>query len=302
LAGGSDNKQALEPAAGGTPAHPLEPLARPVIASLQRLNRLIRRVSLLTHRLQGAVEGRYDRRRMWFDHYVDVNWKLPTDGDTMFLERGLFNRMLIGPDADVLEIACGDGYYTAHFYAPRARSMVAVDVDPSALTFARRSNGRPNIRYQLHDIRDGLPGGRFSHVIWDGAMLFFSLEQVDSIIGWIRERVGPNGIFSGYTYADYVEERPYIRHRVRDSDDVARLVGAHFENVGVWWTQHSERTNFYFAASDAALPPAGGPSGLFYAGHAGDQHWSGELRTDQATSLPETSPDDRSARSDPRIP
>jgi SAM-dependent methyltransferase len=284
LAGDLNRRAVLETAAGGTPAHPLLPVARPAIAFLQRLNRVIRRVSRFTHRLQGAIEGHYDRRRMWFDHYVDVNWKLPTDGDVLFLERGLFNRLLLASDADVLEIACGDGYYTAHFYAPRARSVVAVDVDPSALTFARRSNGRPNIRYQLHDIRSGLPAGEFSHVIWDSGMLYLTLEQVDSIIGWIRDRVGPDGILSGHTYTDYVEERPYIRHRLRDSNDVIKLIGAHFDNVAVLSTQHPDRTNFYFVASDAVLPPPGGPTGLFYARAAGDQPRSVDVRTVRAPS------------------
>jgi SAM-dependent methyltransferase len=216
---------------------------------------------------------------MWFDHYVDMHWKLPTQGDAMFLERGLFNRMLIAADSDLLEIACGDGYNTRHFYAPRARSVVAIDVDACAITFARKFNPWPNIRYQLHDIRDGLPQGEFSHVIWDGAMLYFTTEQVGSIIEWIHNRIGREGIFSGYTYADYVEERPYIRHRVRDSNDVAKMLGTHFANVLVLWTQHPERTNFYFAASDAVLPPPGGPTGLFYAGRMGDQQWSVDVRT-----------------------
>ncbi len=279
LAPESDSSHVVEPAAGATPAHPLLPLARPLIASLQQLNRVIRRVSLLTHRLQGAIEGHYDRRRMWFDHYVDVNWKLPTQGDAMFLERGFFNRMLIGPDSDLLEIACGDGYYTRHFYAPRARSVVAIDVDSSAIAFARRGNAWPNIRYQLQDIRDGLPAGEFNHVIWDGAMLYFTIEQVGSIIDWIRERVGPDGIFSGYTYADHVEERPYIRHRVRDRDHVANMLRPHFGNVVVLCTQHPERTNFYFAASDAVLPPPEGPTGLLYARSVGDQRWSIDVRS-----------------------
>lgn len=279
LAGDADTPDAVDSAAGSTPAHPLLPLARPVIALLQQLNRMIRRISLFTHRLQGAIEGHYDRRRMWFDHYVDVNWKLPSHGDTMFLERALFNRMLIAPDANLLEIACGDGYYTRHFYAPRARSVVAIDIDPGAIAFARRCNAWPNIRYDVYDIRDGLPAGEFSHVIWDGAMLFFTLEQVDSIVRWIRQRVGPEGIFSGYTYADYVEDRPYIRHRVGDRDDVANLLGAHFENVIVLSTESPERTNFYFAASDAVLPPPAASTGLLYARSSGDQRSSVDVRS-----------------------
>jgi len=271
-------------AAGATRAHPLLPLARPVIAFLQQLNRVVRRLSLFTHRLQGAIEGHYDRRRMWFDHYVDVNWKLPAQEDAMFLERAVFNRMLIARDAHLLEIACGDGYYTRNFYAPLARTIVAVDVDPSALAFARRSNHRANVRYELCDVRQGLPTGEFGHVIWDGGMLYLTLGEVDSIIGWIHDRVGPAGIFSGYTYADYVETRPYIRHRVNESQDVANLLLPHFANVVVLSSTHPDRRNFYFAASDASLPPPAGRSELLYACRDGDRRWSVDVRSGPTSS------------------
>lgn len=266
-------------AAGATRAHPLLPLARPVIAFLQQLNRTVRRVSRFTHRVQGAIEGHYDRRRMWFDHYVDLYWKLPAQEDAMFLERAVFNRMLIAPGADLLEIACGDGYYTRNFYAPLARTVVAVDVDPSAIAFARRSNHRTNVRYELCDVRQGLPAGEFSHIIWDGGMLYLTVGEVGSIIGWIHDRIGPNGIFSGYTYADYVETRPYIRHRVSDRQDVANLLTPHFANVVVLSSKHPDRRNFYFAASDASLPPPAGPSELLYARIDADRRWSVDVRS-----------------------
>jgi hypothetical protein len=270
-------------AAGATRAHPLLPLARPVIAFLQQLNRMVRRVSRFTHRLQGAIEGHYDRRRMWFDHYVDINWKLPAQEDAMFLERAVFNRMLIAPGAHLLEIACGDGYYTRNFYAPLARTVVAVDVDSSAIAFARRSNHRANVRYELCDVRRGLPKGEFDHVIWDGGMLYLTLGEVDSIIGWIHDRIGPDGIFSGYTYADYVETRPYIRHRVSDGQDVADLLLPHFANVVVLSSTHPDRRNFYFAASDASLPPPAGRSELLYARRDVDRRWSVDVRSGPAS-------------------
>jgi SAM-dependent methyltransferase len=273
----ADSAQDLEAAAGDTTQHPLLPFARPLIVLLQGINRWLRFLSLWTHRVQGAIEGRFDRRRMWFDHYVDLNWKLPTQGDAMFLERAVFSRILLDPDARLLEIACGDGYFTRYFYAPRVRSVVAIDIDPSAIAFARKANGWPNITYEIHDLRAGLPPGDFSHVIWDGAMLYFTVETLDQVFGWIHERLGPSGLFSGYTYADYIEERPYIRHRVDSPQDVANMLGKHFENVVVLRTEHPERSNFYFAASDAELPPA--TAGLFYQRRSGDQTWATNVHT-----------------------
>ncbi len=255
-----DQQAPLAEAAGETAAHPALPVVRPLIGLLQRFNRALRALSSLTHRLQGKLEGHYDRRRMWFDHYVDVNWTLAKDGDPMFLERGVFNRALLAEGAELLELGCGDGWFTRHVYAPTARRVVAIDADPSAIAFARRANAGPNISYEVRDFREGLPDGSFTNVIWDGAMLYLSAEEVTSVMGSIRERLGTPGIFSGYTYADHVEWRPYIRHRMQEPEDIAAFLRPHFEHVLVLCTPHPTRTNFYFMASDAELPPANGPA------------------------------------------
>jgi SAM-dependent methyltransferase len=248
-----DRTTNLDPAAGATKTHPALPLAKPLIVALQFVNRLLRRLTTTTHRLQGALEGRFDRRRMWFDHYVDLHGEWPRDGDTMFLERGIFNRMLICPGTDVLEIACGDGFNARHFYGPVARSVLAIDIDPDALAFARRANAATNVRYEQHDIRRGLPEGSFTHVIWDAAMMFLTEEQLDRIVAEIHARVGKEGKFTGYTYIEPLEQA-FVRHRFLDSEAVAAFLKRHFEHVLVLRKDHSERIQYYFLASDS--PPA----------------------------------------------
>jgi SAM-dependent methyltransferase len=243
----------LEDAAGDTRAHPALPLFRPLIGALQRINQALRWLSSRTHRVQGAVEGRFDRRRMWFDHNIDVNYNWLEKGDSTFLERGLFNRLCLSPDADVLEIACGDGFYTRHFYAPYARSVLATDIDPAALEFARRVNRRENVRYEVRDIRLGLPPASVTHVIWDNAMIFLTEEQLAAVVDEIHARVGRTGKFSGYVAYEPDLHQPFVRHRFRDGDDLAGFLKRSFEHAVVFRTEYAGRVNYYFLASDMPL-------------------------------------------------
>ncbi|MBV9940816.1 MAG: class I SAM-dependent methyltransferase [Solirubrobacterales bacterium] len=242
--------------AGDTKAHPALPLVRPVIGALQRINRALRWLSTQTHRLQGAVEGRFDRRRMWFDHYIDVNYNWLAQGDATFLERGLFNRMCLSPDADVLEIACGDGFYTRHFYAAQARSVLAIDIDPAALEFARRVNSRENVRYEVRDIRLGLPQASVTHVIWDNAMIFLTEEQLAEAVDEIHARIGQTGKFSGYVAYEPHLHQPFVRHTFRDSEGLAEFLKRSFEHALVFRTEYGGRVNYYFVASDMPLAAA----------------------------------------------
>ena len=250
----SDNRPGdqLEAAAGGTSPHPALPLVRPLIGALHRSNGALRWLSARTHRLQGRLEGGFDRRRMWFDHYVDLNYKWPAQGDAAFLERGLFSRLCLSPGADVLEIACGDGFYTRHFYGPCARSVLAIDIDPVAVEFARRANARENVRYEVHDIRLGLPSASVSHVIWDNAMIFLTEEQLAVAVDEIHARVGTSGKFTGHVAYEPDLDQPFVRHRFRDGEDLAAFLKRAFGYALVFTTDSPGRVNYHFLASDTA--------------------------------------------------
>jgi SAM-dependent methyltransferase len=72
---------------------------------------------------------------------------------------------------DVLEIACGTGYWTT-VIATAARSVVAVDLDPGMIALAeRRLSGAANVRCVVADAYslDGVPGpfnAAFAHWWW----------------------------------------------------------------------------------------------------------------------------------------
>lgn len=213
-------------------------------------NRMGRTVGSLTHLFQLKLEGLLRPHGEWYDHYVDANWQWGATGRSSFLERGVFNNLVIKPGASLLELCCGDGFYTSHFYAGRAERVVAVDANAEALAHARRRNAAANISYETCDIRETLPEGPFDNVVWDSALHHFTPEETGRILALMKERMAPDGVLSGYTE---VEDIPYAYRKVdfRDKADVAELLGQAFRHVMVFETPDPQRTNLYFFASDS---------------------------------------------------
>ena len=85
----------------------------------------------------------------------------------MFFERGVFNRLAIREDSEILELSCGDGFATKYFYSQKAKKVIAVDYDKRAIDRAKKINNSNNIEYLCMDVKENLPAGEFDNVIWD---------------------------------------------------------------------------------------------------------------------------------------
>jgi SAM-dependent methyltransferase len=108
-------------------------------------------------------------RPEWFDHFLDQHWQFSAKNNGLWVERGVFSRMVLKPNAKMLEICCGDGFNARHFYSSRAASIVALDFNKDAIPHAKRYNSVPNITYVQKDVREGLPTGPFDNIVWDAA-------------------------------------------------------------------------------------------------------------------------------------
>src|SRR4051794_18217591 len=85
-------------------------MRRWLVSFLKGLNFLIRKVSAFTHFAQFAVQWGFNPRPEWFDHYLDQHWQFSAKNDGLWVERGVFSRLVLKPNAKMLEICCGDGF------------------------------------------------------------------------------------------------------------------------------------------------------------------------------------------------
>jgi SAM-dependent methyltransferase len=235
-------------------------ISRPLGARwfLQQTNRGVRAISSFTHYLQYLIEWGKSPNPEWYDHFLDQHCFWKKTGIAFPWERGIFTLLAMEQNATVLELCCGDGFNAHHFYANRAASIVALDIDPKAIQSARRNFKRENVKYIVGDIRKDIPTGSFDNVIWDAAIEHFTEAEIGLIMLSIKQRLKNSGVLSGYT----IVERPdgLLSHHEHEyefhsKEDLLRFLAPHFKNVRVFETIYPSRHNLYFFASDEKVLP-----------------------------------------------
>ena len=112
--------------------------------------------------------------------------------------RGFFASEVVQPDDQLLDIGCGDGFFTKRFLSTRCARVDAVDIEPSAIESARLYNNASNITYHLLDaVNEPFPSGKYDVIVWDGAIGHFAKETTDRVLAKIQAALKTNGVFVG---------------------------------------------------------------------------------------------------------
>lgn len=190
--------------------------------ALDRLRRIRRRTAFYS---EGIIGGGPRREqfllrllRRHYDAQFRRDWQLSDEEPHFFSHRiGLFKLAFgdeaIGPYAysrgfysaevvregdRLLDIGCGDGFFTKGFLSVRCSKVDAVDVEPSAIHVARKNNSAPNITYYLLDaVKEPFPSAKYDVIVWDGALGHFSPETTHIMLDKIVSHLAPDGIFVG---------------------------------------------------------------------------------------------------------
>jgi len=230
---------------------------RRALPLMQRLAALTRAWAATAHRGLFHVLWSIPPQTEYQDHFTDMYFLWQEQRQPFFVERGLHTALALPEEANVLELCCGDGFYTRYFYSRRARHITALDYDADVIEYARRYNGTENTDYQTADIRQGLPEGPFDIVIWNGAIEHFTPAEIEMIMDAVKARLRPGGILTGWTIAEVAEVGKQLSHHeyeFKDKEDLARFFTPHFDNVKVWEDIWPPRHTLFFWASDGILP------------------------------------------------
>ena len=233
----------------------------PALAVSRALSAMSRRVDSSVHKLQFLIEWGVDNPEH-FDHFLEQHYSWRKDKYSIGWERGVLSSIALqrgdrGTLPRVLELCCGDGFNTLHFYSVHVASITAVDFDNDAISNARKRNSARNIDYQLCDIRTQIPAGPFDNIIWDAAIEHFTDEEVEGIFFQVKNSLVPGGLLSGYTLLEADDGGMHLHQHEREftsKADLARLLSPHFKNVHVLQTAMPTRENLYFFASNGPLP------------------------------------------------
>lgn len=194
------------------------------------------------------------------DQFINQFYLMPEYQRTFWLEGAVFCGLGIQPGNRILELCCGMGWYTDYFYSPFASEIVAVDFDPRAIEMARRFHQRPNIRYEVVDIRESLPSGPFATVIWGAAIEHFTEKEIECIMLKMRSVMAPAARLVGYTLAESTDTPQLPTHETHFQGfaHLGDLLKRYFKNIRVFERSHPTQTpprqNLFFYASDGVLP------------------------------------------------
>lgn len=239
----------------------------PLVPGLRWLNKGVRAVARRTHQAQFIAEWGADNPE-YFDHFLDQYFVWPTERNPLPWERGVFSSLALHNDAVVLDLCCGDGFNSHHFYSIRSKSVTGIDFDEEAIRWAKRNFKAPNVDYREGDIRTDIPSGPFTNVVWDAAIEHFTEEEIVAIMSRIKDVLVPQGTLSGYTIVEREDGKKSLHqheYEFHSREDLARFLTPYFKNVQVFSTTYPSRTNLYFYATDGDLPF--------------DREWSLKVRT-----------------------
>lgn len=186
--------------------------------------------------------------------------------------RGFLASEVVREGDCLLEIGCGDGFFSNTFFSGRCRQIHAVDIDPYAIETAKSLNSNPKIEFQIMDaVRSPFPAERYDVIVWDGAIGHFSESDLSIILNKIVNALSPSGVFvgseslgiDGSDHLQYFENeealaavfKPYFKHVfVR----TAEYGGGSFQRREAYWrcanslNPRHESTKWVDFAEDAA--------------------------------------------------
>lgn len=134
----------------------------------------------------------------WFDHRIDLYYQWPHN--LFWLERGVLPRKYMVDGCTVLDLFCGDGFFSRYFYSTIAGYIDAVDKDPKAISHAKRWHSHPKINYAVRNaVEQGFPRSSYDVIVWFEGIEHLDEAQCEVIVKRIKEAMGETGVLIGST-------------------------------------------------------------------------------------------------------
>ena len=141
--------------------------------------------------------------------------------------RGFFVSELLRQGDRLLDIGCGDGFFTKRFFSKRCENIDAIDVEADAIESAQRHNAASNIRYYLLDaVVQPFPAKQYDVAVWDGAIGHFAATTTKAMLEKIILALASDGIFSGSESLGH-EGHDHLQF-FQGVEDLDALFGKHF--------------------------------------------------------------------------
>lgn len=133
----------------------------------------------------------------WYDHRFDY---LKGMQNYYWMERAFLILDKIKKEDAILDIGCGDGSFDGLYYANKARSIVAIDKDSTAILHAKKHYKRSNVNFFKWDItKKDLPGQKYNIILMFAVIEHLTKSEGIVLLKNIKKSLKPGGIFFGST-------------------------------------------------------------------------------------------------------
>ena len=129
-----------------------------------------------------------------YKHEINLyNW-IYDPSQSQFVEGGVFGRMLIKKDDNVLDLCCGDGSYSYLFFSDISKLVDAIDNDERAIKYARETYKKNNINYICDDLLQyKLKDEFYDVIVWRAGVAYFSKKDRKALFLKIYHSLKMNG-------------------------------------------------------------------------------------------------------------
>ncbi len=148
------------------------------------------------------------------------------------LYRGFFSSEVIQEGDRLLDVGCGDGFFTRRFFAEKCSSIDAIDIEPTAIKAAKEYNSSEKITYYLCDaVNQPFPNNPYEVVVWDGAIGHFSADTTDIMVRKICASLVSDGVFVGSESLSAEECKRDHLQLFYSLDDLHQVFKRHFKYI-----------------------------------------------------------------------
>jgi len=173
-----------------------------------------------------------DHEPHFFNHRWDVHELMygSTKNPYVFF-RGFFAVESLRKGDKLLDIGCGDGFFTNAFYGSSCSTIDAVDIEESAIKTAKELNNNKNINYLVLDATsEPFPSKSYDAIIFDGAIGHFAEADMAKLIEKISNSLAKNGIFIGSESLGDHEGDDHLQYFANE-EELARVFKPFFKYV-----------------------------------------------------------------------
>jgi 2-polyprenyl-3-methyl-5-hydroxy-6-metoxy-1,4-benzoquinol methylase len=133
----------------------------------------------------------------WYDHRYD---QLRGVRNYHWTERAFFVLPKISEKDYILDIGCGDGIYSGEFYSGKAKKILAIDKNKSAIEHAIKHYGKQNVKFMKKNVlKWRIPVNKFNSVIMFSVIEHFTKSEGFLVLRKVKKSLKPGGSFFGST-------------------------------------------------------------------------------------------------------